>query len=276
MGKIRKSPDLFINIVRHLILYGAVVICLVPYGWTFVSSIKPLKDILTIPPVVIFKPTFEHYVTIVRDDAFLTCLRQTLVLAICSSLLGVSVGTLAGYGLSRFRFRGQETLAYGIFAMRFIPYVTVILPLFLVLRDLGLLGTTLGLVLALQIIHVPFITWLMRSFFVGIPTAYEEAGMIDGLSRWGAFFRVVLPLAVPALASALILSIIFSWNQYMIPLMLSGKNVEPLTVGLTRYSGGLEYGPRWALLSAWSSAAVTPVIVLSIVIRKYIVGVFGE
>lgn len=277
MGRIKYRRNLFINIVRHVILYGSVVIFVGPYFWTFISSIKPQKDMFTLPPRVIFTPTLRYYQQIIQIEGFLPALKNSMILATFSSLLGVTLGALAGYGFARFYFRGRgEIVALGVFSIRFIPYIVIVLPLFMLMRGFALTGTHLGLIIAMQIIHIPFVTWLMRSFFCGMPPSAEEAGMLDGLSRLGVFLRIALPMAAPALASALILTFIFSWNQFLLPLLLAGKYAKPLTLGLSRYTGALEYGPRWGLLSAWAFLTVTPVVVLVFVIRKFVVsGLMG-
>ena len=139
---------------------------------------------------------------------------------------------------------------------------------------MGLVGTNIGLIIAYQLLHVPLMTWLMRSFFLELPVSIEEAARVDGLSRMGTFFKIALPMAAPGVFSALLLGIIFSWNQYFIPLLLAGRNIKPLTLGLYRYVGSLEDPMQWNRLAAWAFMTVTPVIVLSVVVRKHIMRAF--
>ena len=230
-----KDPAI-IGVVRHFLVYLAVVICLFPLFWVFLTSIKPIGAMVTIPPTVIFKPTFEHYV-IIWEQNFARFLQNSIIIAIASSFLTLLMSVPAAYGLSRIRFRGREQLTFLIFATRFLPYVCVVLPLFLLMLRFHLVGTRLGVVLAQQMRLMPFMIWLLRSFFVEIPGNLEEAAMVDGTTRWGAFIKIALPLAAPAVGAALILTFIWSWNEYLIALILSGRDAKTLTVGLSRYLG---------------------------------------
>ena len=188
--------------------------------------------------------------------------------------MSVSCSTMAAYGLTRFRYRGRESLAYMIFSMRFIPFITLLIPLYTIVNNFGLLGSRLGLVIAYQLMHIPWMTWLLRSFFLEIPMSYEEAAMVDGLTKWGTFFRIGLPMVAPAIGAAMLLGIIFSWNQYFIPLMLGGRHAKPLTLGLYRYVGSQENPMLFGSMAAWAALTMTPVVILSVLVRKHLVNAF--
>ncbi len=270
----KKTREKHAMMLRYVILTGAAFVAVFPYFWIFLSSIKPPGEMMSIPPKVIFTPTAENY-TAILGHGFLEALQNSLFLSIVSASIGVSLSCMAAYGLTRFKFRGRETLSFSFFAIRFVPFITLLLPLYTIMGSLGLLNSMFGLIVAYQLSHIPWMTWLMRSFFLEIPFTYEDAGMVDGLTRWGVFFRIAVPMVAPAIGSALLLGIIFAWNQYFIPLILGGFDTSPLTVGLYRYVGGDESPMLFGRLAAWGTLTVTPVILLSIVVRKHLVRAFA-
>ena len=269
-NRIRSSP---LMIFRYFVLLIAVLVAVFPYIWVLMSSLKPDRQLMTIPPSFSFTPTLKYYQLILKDE-LLPHLYNTVIIAFISTTIAVAISSLAGYGLTRFKYRGREFVAYSIFAVRFLPFIALLIPLYVIMNDIGLSGTKIGMIFAFQLMHIPWMTWLMRSFFFEIPLYYEEAAMLEGLTKWGVFFRISLPMVVPALATAMVLGLIFAWNQYFIPLMLGGRYTKTLTIGLYRYVGSMDNPILFGQLAAWATVTVSPVIIASLVVRKYIIKAF--
>lgn len=256
-----------LGVLRGAAILLAVFLAIFPLLWVFLASFKSATDLMRLPPVLFFRPTMENYFG-VAHQGFFTYLRNSAVVTLSSIALSVALGIPAAFGLSRFAVPGRKTIMMAILSVRFMPYIVFALPMFLIMAQLGIIGTLGGLSFVYIIINLPVIIWLMRSFFDDIPRDIDEAAAVDGASQGVIFFRVVLPCALPGVATVTILSLIFAWNEYLFALFLSGRYAQTLTVGLTRFLGGMETAVRWGMLSAWSIAIVAPIVVLSLLVNK--------
>ena len=255
------------RVLRGAAILIAVFLAIFPLLWVFLASFKSATDLMRLPPVLFFRPTLEHYFG-VAHQGFFTYLRNSAIVTLSSVALCVALGIPAAFGLSRFAVPGRKTIMMAILSVRFLPYIVFALPMFLIMVQLGIIGTLGGLLFVYIIINLPVIIWLMRTFFDDIPRDIDEAAAMDGASQGVTFFRVVLPCALPGVATVTILSLIFAWNEYLFALFLSGRYAQTLTVGLTRFLGGMETAVRWGMLSAWSIAIVAPIVVLSLLVNK--------
>lgn len=256
-----------LRVLRGAAILIAVFLAIFPLLWVFLASFKSATDLMRLPPVLFFRPTLENYFG-VAHQGFFTYLRNSAVVTLSSIALSVALGIPAAFGLSRFAVPGRKTIMMAILSVRFMPYIVFALPMFLIMVQLGIIGTLGGLLFVYIIINLPVIIWLMRTFFDDIPRDIDEAAAMDGASQGVIFFRVVLPCALPGVATVTILSLIFAWNEYLFALFLSGRYAQTLTVGLTRFLGGMETAVRWGMLSAWSIAIVAPIVVLSLLVNK--------
>ena len=256
-----------LRVLRGAAILIAVFLAIFPLLWVFLASFKSATDLMRLPPVLFFRPTLENYFG-VAHQGFFTYLRNSAVVTLSSVALSVALGIPAAFGLSRFAVPGRKTIMMAILSVRFMPYIVFALPMFLIMVQLGIIGTLGGLLFVYIIINLPVIIWLMRTFFDDIPRDIDEAAAMDGASQGVTFFRVVLPCALPGVATVTILSLIFAWNEYLFALFLSGRYAQTLTVGLTRFLGGMETAVRWGMLSAWSIAIVAPIVVLSLLVNK--------
>lgn len=256
-----------LRVLRGAAILIAVFLAIFPLLWVFLASFKNATDLMRLPPVLFFRPTLENYFS-VAQQGFFTYFRNSVVVTLSSVALSVAIGIPAAFGLSRLAVPGRKTIMMAILSVRFMPYIVFALPMFLIMAQLGIIGTLGGLLFVYIIINLPVIIWLMRTFFDDIPRDIDEAAAMDGASQGVIFFRVVLPCALPGVATVTILSLIFAWNEYLFALFLSGRYAQTLTVGLTRFLGGMETAVRWGMLSAWSIAIVTPIVVLSLLVNK--------
>jgi len=184
-------------------------------------------------------------------------------------VFAIPIATCAAYSFSRFRLRGETTMLVMILATQFVPAVVIILPFFVMFRDIGLLDTRLGLILVNLAIVMPFAIWMIKGFIDGIPMDTEEAAMVDGSSRVQVIRNIVLPMAAPGLLTAAIFCFIIAWNEFLFALILTNKDAVTLPIGLALFKG--EEGDLWNLLSAAGIIIMAPMFVLALIIRKYFV-----
>jgi multiple sugar transport system permease protein len=192
-----------------------------------------------------------------------------IVAAGVSTLIAVTLGTIAGYGLARSSFRGKDHVAFWIISTRMAPIAAAVLPLFVIFRAAHLLGTTTGLVVAYLSFNLPFAIWLMNAFFADLPPALEEAAMIDGATRWTAFRRIALPLVLPGVATTAILCLVFSWNDYAFASTFSGPDSQTLPIAASQLVTQTEID--WGQLTAIGTIVVAPMIVVGLVVRRWLV-----
>jgi len=280
MNKVRRSPKVkILKILRLIMIIFVVFATLFPVIWVLLASFKSPGDIMRVPPVVLFRPTLSNY-GVVASEGFLFYSRNSLIVAISSVALSIMLGVPAAFGLSRFSIKGKGGVMLFVLSVRFMPYIIFGLPLFFIMGRLGLIGTHGGLIFVYIIISLPIIIWLMKAFFDSVPRSVDEAAALDGASQFRIFWQVVLPCSLPGLATVTILSLIFAWNEYLFALILSGRDAQTLTVGLTRFLGGMETAVRWGMLSAWSIAIITPVVLMALLVnrqlRKGFTGMVGD
>jgi len=272
----RARPLRLADLIANGILLLVLFVALFPVFWTFLNAFKPGVDIVAFPPRFVFEPTLDHYRAVLSQD-LLTPLLNSAIVTAGSVTLALLVGSPAGYALSRFRAPVFKAAGLVVFAMRFLPTIVFILPVFLLFTALGITGTHLGLILAYQSFCLPLTIWLTWGFFSQIPRELEEAALIDGCTRIGAFIRVMVPLALPGIGAAAVVTTIFSWNQFFIPLILGGRDARVIVTEITRYAGAEDAIAQWGALAALSSVIVLPVIVIGFALNRYLVrGLLGS
>jgi multiple sugar transport system permease protein len=243
---------------------------LVPLVWMLLSSIKPSGDLTANPPSLSFSPTFEHYQALFSGGNDIgPYISNSLLAAGASTIIAVALGCLGGYGLARSHFRGKDHVAFWIISQRMAPIAAVVLPLFVIFRFTGLLGSTWGLVVAYLTFNLPFAIWIMNAFFVELHPALEEAAMVDGATRWTAFRRIVLPLVKPGIATTAILCLVFSWNDYAFAVTFSGPDSQTLPIAASQLV--TQTSIDWGQLTAIGTIVVAPMIVVGLIVRKWLV-----
>ncbi len=244
---------------------------LLPVAWMFATSFKPTKDIFSIPPTWVFTPTLTHYKLYFAKSQILTRYLNTIIIAAGSSLVSVVAGAMAGYALSRLKIAGAGLFATLILVTRALPPVALVVPMYLMFRRLGLLDKHITLILAYTTFLLPYVVWLMRSFFMGLPHALEDAALVDGCSRIGAFFKIILPNTLPGLSATLIFCIILAWNELLFALILTDRVAVTIPVSLAGLYADTEQGALWGPLLAIGSMTVVPVIIFAMSVQRYLV-----
>lgn len=268
---------------RVLSILGLVLLLMwtiFPLLWIFLMSIKIPIDVIAYPPKFIFKPTIENYSVVLFGKAWLgkyetvhtdfpRYFKNSILVCSGAVLLSLITGVPAAYSLSRYKFRGKENFAFTLLSFRFAPGLIVIIPLYVMFRKIGFYGTLHGMILAYQLLTLPFTVWLLRGFFEDIPPELEHAARIDGYSRWGVFRRVSLPLAMPGVAATAILAFIFAWNDFLFGHVLSTDATRPVTPSLM---GFISYEQvLWGQMGAAAIVTLIPSVVLAFLIQRYLV-----
>ena len=252
---------------------------LFPFLWVLMTSLKTPTDIISVPPKFTFVPTIDNYQALLFGEAhgdrastrpdFPLFFVNSLITSSGAMLLSLAAGIPAAYALARYNFRMKNALAFLLLSFRFAPFLTFLIPLYLIYQRLGLYNTHIGLILAYQLITLPFTVWMLRSFFAEVPNEVVEAAEIDGCSWWVVLTRLILPLTMPGVAVTIILGFMFSWNTFSLPLMLAGRETFPVTVGAIQFISYEQV--LWGQMSAATIIAVLPQLVLSLFVQKYIV-----
>lgn len=248
-----------------------IAFALAPYLWMILTSIKPDAELTRAP--ITYLPgaaTLDHYRTLLGRTSFGGNLVNSLIVALGTVALGLAVSVPAAYAFSRFRFPGRKWLLVQFLTINMIPVVLLIIPLFVLMRKLGLLDTHAGIVLGHATFAIPFSVWMMTSYFNALPMELDEAATMDGASRMETLLKVILPLALPGIVTTGIYIFVTSWNEYLFAMMLSGQSVRTVTVALQLFIG--EFTVQWGLLTAGGTLVAIPVTILFLVVQKRLVG----
>lgn len=254
------------NLGVFLLIVLVLIVMLFPFYWMVLTSLRSQVDNVSRVPVWFFTPTLENYRNVIAGNDFLNYTWNSFVIAALSTGIGLVLGLPAAYSIARFK---QDGLALAILVARLTPYITYLVPWYLAFRALGLIDTYIALTLTHLIVGMPLIVWIMISFFENIPQELEEAAFVDGATRIGAFMRVILPLSAPGVVAASILAFIFSWNQFLFSLVLSGPTTRPVPVAVFNFIsyGQIDFGG----LGAAAVMITLPVILLTLLIQRWIV-----
>lgn len=262
-----------------LTVYGfaalLLAVCGFPLLWMFMTTLKPDGEIITATPTLYTsKPHFQHYVRLFEQTNFLTYFKNSIVVAGSATLLSICVATLAGYGITRFRFNGREKIAgMMLFTYMFAP-IMIIVPFFILMRQYGLVNSHLGLVLAYTTFSLPFSMWLLRSFFQSIPLELEEAAMTDGASRVQAVIYIIVPLALPGIIAVSIFSFIVAWNDYIFTrVLISSDDLKTLPVGINDLVNATVID--WGMILAGGVVITIPALIFFIAVQRYLISGWG-
>jgi multiple sugar transport system permease protein len=254
---------------RILLLGFFVAFVLGPLYWVFNTSIKPSDDYLAIPPVWFpDAPTMVHYTAALFTYRGLEGLINSLIVSVAATILSALLGTLMAYSLARFDTGGKH-LAFWVLSQRFLPPIAIVLPIFLIYRNVGIYDTHLGLILAYTVFTLPVSVWMMYAYFRQMPRSLEEAAMVDGCTRWRAFWTVAAPLAAPGIVAAAVFAFIACWTEFFFALLLTSQTAFTLPTVFRAFIGfqGAQYGEAAAL----AIVSLGPSIVLGVLAQRHLV-----
>ena len=274
----------------RVLIYAALLlwtfIALFPLYWTLSTSFKLGKDVTQghLLPWIDFAPNWKGWQSLglspdtifatsnVRDE-FLKRFLNSIIASVGASALAVTIGSLAAYGLSRFDYKfgvwRNKDISFFFLSQLILPPVVLAMPFLILYKQLALLDTRIGLILIYTLMVLPIVIWVMRDQFDTIPTEIEQAALVDGCSIWGAFLRIVLPIALPGMVAAFILSIVLCWNEYFFASLLTGFDAQTLPVMVASQTGS--QGINWWSMAALSTAAIAPLVLIGIFLERYIV-----
>ena len=277
-------------IVYRILIYSALLfwafLCLFPIYWTITTSFKTAVNVTQghLIPWVDFTPKWIGFrslglspetifqISTVRDE-FLRRFFNSVITSISASTLAVMLGSLAAYGLSRFEYKfgfvKNTDISFFFLSQMILPPVVLALPFLVLYRELALLDSTIGLVMLYGLMVLPIVIWIMRDQFSTIPIELEEAGLVDGLSVWGVFLRIVLPISFPGMVAAFILCLVLTWNEYFFAALLTSADAKTLPVMVASQTGS--QGINWWSMAALSFAAIAPLAIIGVFLESYIV-----
>jgi len=262
---------------RALFRYAALglfaIFFLFPLYWLAATAFKPPAQLFAQPPVLVpAPPTLAHFRDLLAGAALGRLAWNSAVVAVGSTLLALVVGTLGAYSLSRFTlpYRLNKHISFWILSTRAFPPIISIVPLFLILRQFGLVDTRLGLVLAYAAFNLPFVVWMMKSVFDDLPRELEESALVDGDSHFGAFRRIALPLVRPGLAATALFCLILSWNEFLFALVLT-QTEAALTLPVGIANQVTQYEIRWGAMSAAGVVAMVPLFFVALLVQRHLV-----
>lgn len=270
------------KVVARLWNIAALAVILLPICSLLIGSLQSEQALLTnvqnpLPKEI----TFRNFIVLITGDNsnanypvqvehFPRAFLNSTIVSAFTSFLTVFLGALAAYTLARLPFRGRNAYSFLVLATRMVPLIALVIPLFITLRRFGLLNTFTGLILTQTGFLLPFTIWLLRAYFESLPTDMEEAARIDGCSRLGTFFRIVLPLSAPGMSATFVITFLLTWNELLIPITLgTSKEVQTLPVLLSSFIS--DFSLQYSIINATAFLALTPTVILALLLQKYVV-----
>jgi multiple sugar transport system permease protein len=254
---------------KYLLLFLFLAWILIPIYIIFQNSIKPTAAVFADPPVWIFQPTLDHYEKVLNRTDIASYMKNSVIVAFSTMVISLVLGSLGAYSLARLRLRGREGIALFVLLCRMVPAMVLVIPIFVIMQNLGLRNNYLSIIAAHVTFNLPFVVWMMRSFFEEVPIELEDAALVDGCSRLGAFVRIAVPLAAPGLAATAILCLLLSWNEFLFALVLSGRDTKTLPIGIASFVGTVSID--WGGSSAAAVLATIPVFAMGLLVQRYLV-----
>src|SRR5271169_1988433 len=252
---------------------GALVlivgIFLAPIAWMMTTAYKPARDIFSIPPTFLFAPTLANFRGVFHYFDLPRLIESSLVISLGAAALSLLIGVAAGYALARARAKWAILLAYFFLAVRTIPPVATLLPFYMMMRDIGLLGSWWAVILIDTTLNTAFVVWMMFSYFRSLPRELEEAALTDECSLFGGFWRVALPLVKPGMVASALLCIMFSWNDFLYSSFLTRSGSKPISVALLTAYGTKDI--TWGTLGALAHFSTIPIVLLALLLNRYFV-----
>lgn len=274
----------------RFVIYGLLVtwaiVSFFPLFWTISTSFKTAPDVMkgNMIPWLEFTPSWLGWRSLglspdalvqtstVRDE-FMHRLFNSAIVSVTASALAVFLGSLAAYGLSRFSYKfghmRNSDISFFFLSQLIMPPVVLALPFLVLYKQLALLDTFSGLIAVYTLMVLPIVIWIMRDQFATIPVELEEAALVDGLSIWGAFSRIIVPLVLPGMVAAFILSLILCWNEYFFAALLTSTNTNTLPVMIASQTGS--QGINWWSMAALSTAGILPLVFVGVLLEKHII-----
>lgn len=257
-------------LVLYAVLLFGFVLYILPFLWILLASFRP-QELIKVSPreALAFEPTLDHYIRLHTEWRFFDKLRNSFIVSGVTTLLNLLLGSLAAFALVRYRLKGKDFLAIWILSQRFLPVVAILLPLFIFYQRLNLIDSYVSLILANTAATLPFSIWLLRGFIADIPADLYDAAEVDGCDELRVVRHVLLPLARPAIGVTAAFCFLFSWNEFMIPLVLARGNTATATLGFAAFK--MQFQTDWGAATAATVVTIIPLFILIAFLQENII-----
>ena len=261
----RLAPEL----ARRAFLLVMLAFFLLPFLWLATTAYKPSVDIFSVPPRFGFSPTLDQFAKAFLVFDVWRLVGSSLLIAGCSTALSLVLGVPAGYSLARSTHPLAMGVAYFFMAIRMVPAVAALIPFYLMMRDVGLIGSWISVVIINTMLNSAFVSWMMYSYFRSLPRELEEAALTDGCTQFGAFYKVALPAARSGVIASALFCILFAWNDFLYPMFLTRLDSKPLSVALLSAYGTKDI--TWGTLGALAHVSTIPIVLIVLALNRYFV-----
>lgn len=260
----RRTGRVFLSLVAA----AAAAATMFPIAWMLMISLKSQREALSLPPALWFRPVLDAYVAVWARAGFAPALLNSLIVSVLTLLFCLVIGLLAGYALSRFRFKGADLILFTALATRIFPPVALVIPYYLNMQWLGLQDSRTALVMAYVAMNTPLAIWMLKGYFDAIPPDLENCAMVDGATRWQAVTRVTLPLIAPGIAATSVFVFVGAWNEFLFAITLTSKSARTLPTIIAEFVG--DTGIEWPQIMAASTIALAPVLIATFALQRHI------
>ena len=261
-------PDLAL-LARRLAIVVILAVALAPVLWLLSIAYKPTSDIFASPPQLLFSPTLNNFASVFRYFDLWALVKSSLIISIGSTVLSLIIGVPAGYALARAERQRAIWLAYFFLIIRTVPPIATLIPFYLLMRDVGLLGTWWAVIMLNTALNSAFVVWMMFSYFRAAPASIEEAALTDGCTDLGAFLSIALPTVAPGLIASAIFCVMFSWNDFLYAMFLTKADTKTISVALLSAYGTKDIS--WGTLGALAHFSTLPIVLMLILLNRYFV-----
>ncbi|HYW58128.1 MAG TPA: carbohydrate ABC transporter permease [Polaromonas sp.] len=256
------------KIILTIVGGAAASLTMFPIAWMLLVSLKTQREALTLPPALWFQPVFEAYSAVWTRAGFVPALINSVLVSCFTLVICIAVGLLAGYAISRYRFKGANAILFGLLMTRIFPPVALVTPYYLNMQWLGLQDSVFGLGMAYVAMNTPLAVWMLKGYFDSVPADLENCAMVDGATRWQAATRITLPLIAPGLAATSVFVFVGAWNEFLFALTLTSKSARTLPTVIAEFVG--DTGIEWPQIMAASTIALAPVLLATFALQRHI------
>jgi len=258
------------RVVLTIVTILVVLFFMLPIFWLVTTSFKFGREAFAIPPRwLFFEFTLRNFQEVLATTKISQYLLNSIIVSTGATILSLALGVPAGYAIARSQSRILNSSAYFFLILLMVPPIAMLIPFYLIMRDLRLLGTYASLIILDTVFDAAFVVWMMRSYFADVPKEMEEAALVDGASRFAAFWRVALPLSIPGVVAAAIYVIIFSWNDFLFALMLTSPETKTIPLGILASFSAVEI--NWGKMAVMCLFAIIPALVIALFLNRYFV-----
>lgn len=241
---------------------------IIPFLWMVSISLKKRVDVIN-PAKIFFSPTVQNYINVIQQDRIFDYFKNSVVVAVGTTVISLIIGTLAAYGFARFYWKKREDNAFWVLSQRMLPAMATVIPYFLMASFAGVLDTRLVLIIGYMTFNIPFTIWMMRGFIEDIPAEIEEAAKVDGCSSFQSMIKVVFPLVLPGLTATAIFCVINSWNEFVFANFLTSINAKTMPTSVMLFLS--VSGTKWGEMAATGVISALPVLIFAMIVQKYMI-----